>query len=398
MAAPLHVPLMLVNTASGKALGADGARVRQGWPDADDPAQHWCLEPVPAARHTVVVKNTATGMLLSVAGAAGHNGAEVVLASPQEPQRHQHWRLVPLRAGEHALANLASGKYLDLWNADTDHEPRLAQHDFWHGPQQRWSLRPATRRRNTRAVLTLVRDEPDFFPRWLDYYSRFFAPEDIHVLHHQPPADARPDDRFVRTPIHHEVFSSDWHRDIVQHHQHDLIDRYDVVLSTDVDEIVAPDPRFCDLGGYLDRFDRDFVNCTGYEVLHLHDREPPLDPARGVLAQRSTWFANPLYSKPLLARVPMTWLGGFHERVDHATDQDPNLYLIHLHRMDYDTCLRRHRTRTTHQTAQDDIDNYRGYQNRIVEPEQFHHWFYNDRVNGEPIHPEPVPEHWRTLV
>ncbi|MFJ6677177.1 RICIN domain-containing protein [Actinosynnema sp. NPDC091369] len=398
MPVPPDAPLTVVNTASGKALVADGRRVRQGWPDPDDPAQHWRLTPVPAARHTVVVRNAATGALLSVAGAAGHNGAEVVLEDASAGQRHQHWRLVPLRSGEHALANLASGRYLDLWNADTGHEPRLAQHDFWHGPQQRWSLRPVARPRGTRAVLTLIRDEPDFFPRWLDYYSRFFAPEDIHVLHHQPPPDLEPDDRFVRTPVHHEEFSSDWHRDVVQRHQHDLVDRYDVVLSTDVDEIVAPDPRFCDLGAYLDRFDRDFVNCTGYEVLHLHDREPPLDPARGVLAQRSTWFANPLYSKPLLATVPMTWRGGFHERADHATDHDPNLYLIHLHRMDYDTCHRRHRARATHKTAQDDIDHRRGYQNRIVEPSEFREWFYRDRVNGEPIHPEPVPEHWHAVV
>ncbi|MEU4805115.1 RICIN domain-containing protein [Actinosynnema sp. NPDC023587] len=398
MTPPHDTPLRLVNTASGKDLTADGRHVRQHWPGVDDPAQHWRLTPVPAARHTVVVHNVATGTVLSVVGGADHNGAAVVLDDPRAAQRHQQWRLVPLRSGEHALANVGSGKYLDLWDADTGHEPRLAQHDFWHGPQQRWSLRPAPHRAHTRAVLTLIRDEPDFFPRWLDYYSKFFAPQDIHVLHHQPPPDLEPDDRFVRTAIHHDEFSSDWHRDVVQQHQHDLVDRYDVVLSTDVDEIVAPDPRSGHLGDYIDRFDQDFVNCTGYEVLHLHDREPPLDPVRGVLAQRSTWFSNPLYSKPLLARVPMTWLGGFHERTDQATNHDPHLYLIHLHRMDYDTCHRRHRTRTTHRTAQDDLDNYRGYQNRIVDPEQFRHWFYNDRVNGDPIHPEPVPEHWRTLV
>ncbi|SDC34040.1 RICIN domain-containing protein [Actinokineospora iranica] len=395
MTLPQDGRLGLVNTASGKALAADGHRIRQAWPDKGDPAQQWRLRPAHDGKHTVVVENAANGLVLTVTG--GDNGAEVALEAVRGT-RHQHWRLVPLRSGEHALVNLASGKYLDLWNGDAGHEARLAQFDFWHGPQQRWSLRPATCHRNTRALVTLFRDEPDFFPIWLRYYSRFFAPEDIYVLEHQPAPDRAPDDRFVHIPIHHDEFSSDWHRDIVQRHQHDLIDRYDVVLSTDVDEIVAPDPRFCDLGQYIDQFDQDFVNCTGYEVLHLNDRESAFDPDQRVLAQRSTWFANPLYSKPLLARVPMTWLGGFHERPDHATNHDPNLYLIHLHRMDYGICHRRHLLRTTHQTAQDDIDNYRGYQNRIVEPEQFHHWFYQDRVNGDPIHPEPVPEHWRTIV
>ncbi|MGZ3146304.1 RICIN domain-containing protein [Lentzea chajnantorensis] len=390
--------LALVNGASGKALTADGPRIRQTWPDNTAPAQRWRLRRTAESRHTVVVENTASGLVLSVAGAAGHNGAEVVLEERRENGQHQLWRLVPLRSGCHALANLASGKYLDLWDADSGHEPRLAQFDFWHGPQQRWCLRPVAHRRNSRAVVTLVRDEPDFFPIWLDYYSRFFAPQDIHVLEHQPAPGLPPDDRFTRIPIHHDEFSSDWHRDIVQQHQHDLVDRYDVVLSTDVDEIVTPDPRYGDLSRYIDQFDQDFVNCTGWEVLHQHDSEAPFDAGRGVLEQRSTWFSNPLYSKPLLARIPMTWLGGFHERADQATNPDPNLYLIHLHRMDYQLCLRRHQLRTTHRTAQDDIDNHRGYQNRIVEPDEFHRWFYRDRVCGEPIHPEPIPEHWRGTV
>ncbi|HKS48356.1 MAG TPA: hypothetical protein VJT49_25245 [Amycolatopsis sp.] len=170
------------------------------------------------------------------------------------------------------------------------------------------------------------------------------------------------------------------------------------MLCTDVDEIVAPDPRGGDPGDYIDRFTGDYVTCTGYEILHQRDTEPPLDLARPVLDQRSTWFPNPLYSKPLPARVPMAWRGGFHERVDGQRRSEPSLYLIHLHRGDYEICLNRHRTRLIHRWAQDDIDNHRGYQNRIVEPEKFHHWLYRDRCNGDPVHPEPVPDHWRSLL
>ena len=68
--------------------------------------------------------------------------------------------------------------------------------------------------------------------------------------------------------------------------------RYDVVLVTDVDEIVAPVPEWGTLGDYLDRFDEDWVNCLGYELLHLKDREPPLDLDRPILDQRRYWFPN----------------------------------------------------------------------------------------------------------
>ena len=63
----------------------------------------------------------------------------------------------------------------------------------------------------------------------------------------------------------------------VQESQHGLLESYDVVLVTDVDEIVAPDPGRGTLGDYIDRFDEEYVNCLGDEVLHLLDREPPLD-------------------------------------------------------------------------------------------------------------------------
>ncbi|MDT3395131.1 RICIN domain-containing protein [Streptomyces sp. B1866] len=386
----------IVSASSGKVLTADGHRVRQSWPAADRrPVQQWRLEPACGGRHTFLVRNTGSGLFLTAAVSAG--AAEVVLA-PDRGNPLQCWRLVPLHTGRYALENLAYGTCLDLWDARDDDAASVALHSFWGGSQQQWALREATGHRKTRAVLTLVREEPEFLPIWLRYYSRFFPPEDIYVLHHRPSPDLRPANRFVHIPVHQEVFSSDWQRDLVQRHQHELVDRYDTVLCTDVDEIVAPDPHTCDLGTYIDHFGDDYVNCTGYEILHLRDQEPAFDPARKILCQRSAWFANPLYSKPLLARVPMMWRGGFHERADYGTNPDPHLYLIHLHRMDYEICRRRHQRRSNYARAQDDIDNSRGYQNRITDAAEFHHWFYKDRANGDPIYPEPVPEHWRQVA
>ncbi|WP_181384013.1 RICIN domain-containing protein [Streptomyces sp. NWU339] len=388
--------LRLVNGSSGRALTAVGRRVGQSWVSANrQREQLWRLHTTPQARHVFVIENAGSGLLLTASGEG--DGAQAVL-EPGPATHSQHWRLAPLHAGQYALQNLASGKYLDLWDARSDDAAAVSQYDFWNGPQQRWMLRPVARRHSTRAVLTLIRDEPEFFPIWLDYYSRFFQPQDIYVLHHQPPHDLPADGRFVRIPVRQDVFGTQWQRDIVQQHQHDLIGRYDVVLCTDVDEIVAPDPRFCDLGAYIDQFDEQYVNCTGFEVLHLNDTEPAFDPAEKILTQRSTWFSNPLYSKPLLARVPMLWRGGFHERADYGTNHDPNLYLIHLHRMDYNICLKRHRRRKSHQRAQDDLDQGRGYQNRITSPDQFHRWFYNDQVNGKPFQPEPIPTHWQHVL
>ena len=244
----------------------------------------------------------------------------------------------------------------------------------------------------------MSRDERVFLPIWWHYYSRFFNPEDIYILDHETSDGSTSGPGFVRIPVSHPVVDWGWHRDMLQSHQHRLLESYDAVLCTDVDEIVAPDPRTGDLGEYIDRFQGDFVNCRGYEILHRQESEPPFDSKLRILDQRFHWYFNPAYSKPLLARVPMLWHGGLHARVDGLTREDPSLYLIHLHRMDYDICLSRHCQRTSQPWNQHDLDRGWGYQNRIIEPAHFHRWFYQDSSGGVPINVERIPEYWRGLI
>jgi hypothetical protein len=244
----------------------------------------------------------------------------------------------------------------------------------------------------------MARNEAVLLPVWWHYYSRFFRPEDMYILDHESTDGSTSGPGFVRIPVAHPVVDWGWHRDMLQATQHRLIERYDVVLCTDVDEIVAPDPRTGDLGDYIDRFDGHFVNCRGYEILHMKDREEPLDLSRPILDQRSHWYFNPAYSKPLLARVPMHWHGGLHTRVDGQTRDDPSLYLLHLHRVDYDICLARHQQRVSRPWNQRDLEERWGYQNRITEAEQFERWFYEDSCSGTPIQIESIPEHWRGLI
>ena len=249
------------------------------------------------------------------------------------------------------------------------------------------------------AVVTMVRDESVFFPIWLGYYSRFFAAEDIYVLDHGTRDGSTGGAGFVRVPVHNAAVDWAWHRDMVQAQQHTLLRRYDTVLVTDVDEIVAPDPRAGDLASYVAGFDRDFVTCRGYEVIHLRDHEAGFDPDRPVLDQRSWWFFNPAYCKPLLAREPMHWHGGMHHRTDGRTAEDGTLHLLHLHRMDYELCLARHVQRVSVPWNPRDRDNGWGYQNRIVEPAAFARWFYEDSgCGGYPVAPKAIPERWRGVV
>ena len=122
----------------------------------------------------------------------------------------------------------------------------------------------------------MVHNEPVFLPIWLGYYSRFFDPPNIYVFDNESDDGSTDRDGFVRMPVRHNRVDHTWMLRTIQDFQHELLDRYDVVLVTDVDEIVAPDPRWGTLGEYLDRFDEEWVNCLGYELLHVREEEPPL--------------------------------------------------------------------------------------------------------------------------
>ena len=274
----------------------------------------------------------------------------------------------------------------------------------WFADQRRrrrehYASRPAAPAGRPRAVITIVHNESVFLPIWLDYYSRSFAAQDIYVLDNQSTDGSTDRDGFVRIPVEHDEVDHPWMVQTVQELQRELLDRYEMVLVTDVDEIVIPHPRAGTLSDYLDRFDEEWVNCLGYEVLHQHDSEPPFDPARGVLEQRSTWFASTGYDKPAVASVPLSWRPGFHGRVDYHFNGDPDLRMIHLHRMDYEICRARHERWASVPWNERDLEHGWGVHNRVTEDQEFERWFYErPALANYDLVPEPIGDVWKSVV
>ncbi len=241
--------------------------------------------------------------------------------------------------------------------------------------------------KRNRAVFTVCQNEPLFLPVWLNYYTRHFAPEDVYVLDHDSTdgSVAKAWRRFNPSvvQVHRgESFNHAWLRDTVQAFQRFLLQSYENVLFAEVDEIVVPDLRAYPAG--LSQYVQmshlfSVVRCVGFDVVH-QSKEPPLDWDLPIMAQRSFMWSSALYSKPLLAKIPLAWGPGFHTLEVGSPPSDPDLMLIHLHRVDYDACLARHRSAADRTWSKEDLKQGLGYQNRITETAEFDRWF---RTYGE---------------
>ena len=259
---------------------------------------------------------------------------------------------------------------------------------------------PERRIGRPRAAFTIAQNEPLMLPVWLDYYSRYFDPQDLYVIDHDS-SDGSTSELSGRcrvVPVHRTAsFDHRWLRSTVESFQRFLLQSYETVLFAEVDELVVADPsRYTGLDAYIDALERPAARCSGFNVVHQPD-EPPLRFGQPLLAQRRYWHASLQYSKRLLSRVPLSWSEGFHVEYNAPDDPpDPALMLVHLHRIDYDSCLAHHRSTASRNWSEDDIARGDGAQNRIAASEEFERWFRDGQDLDAPR--ELIPEHIRAVL
>ena len=234
--------------------------------------------------------------------------------------------------------------------------------------------------KNKCCVFTFVKDEKIFLPIWLKYYSRFFDKDDIYVLDHDSNdgsvEECSKDYGFKVIKLHHEFYDDMWRRKIVCQKQAELLQSYEYVLYADADEIIIPNPRiYKDLKDYIIRCVADCVICTGYELIHIRQKEPPIDLNKSILKQRKYWYYNYFYCKPLLARKPLAWGYGFHSAVNMGDYKDGNLWLFHLHKLDFVLCWDKHKRILGYNWNDECIKRNLSFQLRINNLEDFNFFF-----------------------
>lgn len=232
------------------------------------------------------------------------------------------------------------------------------------------------------AVFTMVRQEYFYLPVWYKYYSQHFTDKDIYVLHHKVNDEhdtcmtLLPDTVNKAEYDHPDWDSLRWNLEVERHYRH-LLNYYECVFFTDIDEILVPNLEKYPNGlrSYLETFQQtsNEVNrkCTGIDLVQLrHNDESKsesesetkvYDPTQPILRQRHNGQYVSLYNKPMLSKKPFRFAIGFHDiKPDKMgrtlnTRVDPDLILLHLHRYDWTFYRQRHQERAKFKFSDEEL-------------------------------------------
>lgn len=190
------------------------------------------------------------------------------------------------------------------------------------------------------AVLTMARDEGHMLRRWVDHYARQVGRGHLLVLD-DGSVDGSTDEAdcaVMRLPGLRAPHGFNRARlSLVSRLAAGLLESYDVVVFTDVDEFLVPDPaRHDDLVSYLAaRPDDEVLAPVALNVLHHTGVDEPLRDDRPVLGQRTLAKLSPVMCKPSIKRKPRRWCANTHG-IRGPYRVDPELAMFHLKFADRD--------------------------------------------------------------
>lgn len=204
-------------------------------------------------------------------------------------------------------------------------------------------------------AITMVKDEATFLPIWRAYYGGAFGEQNLVVIDDQT-TDGSTDDlpgSVLRLPpyaVGTEArgtlmgFAARRAR-LVNRLAHTLRTYYEVVIYTDVDEFIVPNPdKYDGLADYVARVTDPVVAPVGLNLLHVRTREPAYDPSRPILQQRRYVKFTSRMCKPVITREDAVWSPGFHGSAQPFRI-DPDLVLLHTKFFDFDFVVGNQRKR-----------------------------------------------------
>ena len=191
--------------------------------------------------------------------------------------------------------------------------------------------------------MTMVYNERTNLPIWIRHYHRVAPSAALFVIDHSS------DDRSTgflfgvhKIPLPRHEFDERDRTFLINSLQQGFLRYYDIVIYTDCDELLVPDPaKATALDRYLWDQPYSYASAVGINVIHIVDIEPAIDFTKPLLSQRRYGQFQSSLCKPLVTRTALTWEPGFHT-CNQPPNIDASLYLFHIKQIDRDEALRRH--------------------------------------------------------
>lgn len=191
------------------------------------------------------------------------------------------------------------------------------------------------------AAVTMVYNEPEYLPIWCRYYGHQVGPQNCYIIDHgSDDGSTRHLDGFNVIRIPRSPKDNAKRTRFVSRLCSNLLEWFDWVLHSDVDEVVVADMRkYSGLREYLRGCPHKVVNAIGMDIAHDVTGEPEIVLDRPVLEQRRWMRFSSSMCKPVVASKPIEWSPGFHSA--DAPLQFGELFLFHLRYFDLASGLRR---------------------------------------------------------
>ncbi len=188
-------------------------------------------------------------------------------------------------------------------------------------------------------AITMVRDGGFFLQKWIDWYGSQLGKENLWIifdgLDQVPPECTAGCNIQLAERVEGKVSQADRGRiAILSELAGSLLDSYDMVIGTDVDEFIVPDP-LCGLSlrDYLSSIDTatgKAFSPLGCDVVQNLSCEEQLDRSRPVLGQRRFALLSTRYTKASILCSKAEWGSGFHRVRGCNLKILPQLYLFHF--------------------------------------------------------------------
>lgn len=195
------------------------------------------------------------------------------------------------------------------------------------------------------AAITMLRNDEFFLRKWVEYYGAQLGRDNIYVyfdgLDQEIPDFCKGVSCVKNEHVDCDVHTGDKLRiSFLSQQASALLDSYDMVIGTDVDEFLIPDPATgLNLVEFLSQpaFDGyDCISGLGIDVGQKLGEEAAIDASEPFLSQRQYAKLSTRYSKASVLCTKAGWGSGFHRVKGHNFHIVKDLYLFHFGCIDLD--------------------------------------------------------------